>query len=105
VDGSPLIIPKPGPDQYRMTVDLRVPNASTKPTAWPMSNLKDELHNLYGLDAFATRLLADTSTQRFSRLSIFNHAGCSIHTDACTTWNDKSYAISAVRARRHDGIH
>jgi hypothetical protein len=28
-----LILPKPGPDQYRMTVDLRVPNASTKPTA------------------------------------------------------------------------
>jgi hypothetical protein len=35
----PLILPKPGPDQYRMTVDLRVPNASTKPTAWPMPNL------------------------------------------------------------------
>jgi hypothetical protein len=35
----PLILPKPGPDQYRMTVDLLVPNASTKPTAWPMPNL------------------------------------------------------------------
>jgi hypothetical protein len=30
---APLILPKPGPDQYRMTVDLRVPNASMKPTA------------------------------------------------------------------------
>jgi hypothetical protein len=29
-----LILPKPGPDHYRMTVDLRVPNASKKPTAW-----------------------------------------------------------------------
>jgi hypothetical protein len=29
----PLILPKPGLDHYRMTVDLRVPNASTKPTA------------------------------------------------------------------------
>jgi hypothetical protein len=29
----PPILPKPGPDQYRMTVDLRVPNASTRPTA------------------------------------------------------------------------
>jgi hypothetical protein len=37
----PLILPKPGPDQYLMTVDLRVPNASTKPTAWPMPNLQD----------------------------------------------------------------
>jgi hypothetical protein len=27
----PLIFPKPGPDQYCMTVDLRVPNASNKP--------------------------------------------------------------------------
>jgi hypothetical protein len=35
----PLILPKPGPDQYRMTVDLRVPNASTKPTAWLMPNI------------------------------------------------------------------
>jgi hypothetical protein len=29
----PPILPKSGPDQYRMTVDLRVPNASTRPTA------------------------------------------------------------------------
>jgi hypothetical protein len=44
----PLILPNPGPDQYRMTVDLRVPNASTKATAWPMPNLQDELHDLHG---------------------------------------------------------
>jgi hypothetical protein len=49
----PLILPKPGPDQCRMTVDLRVPNASTKPTAWPMSNLQDELHDLHGSEVFA----------------------------------------------------
>jgi RNase H-like domain found in reverse transcriptase len=41
----PLILPKPGPDQYRMTVDLRVPNASTKPTAWPMPNLQGDLRS------------------------------------------------------------
>jgi hypothetical protein len=50
----PLILPKPGPDQYCMTVDLRVPNASTKPTAWPMPNLQDELHDLHGSEVFAT---------------------------------------------------
>jgi hypothetical protein len=50
----PLILPKPGPDQYCMTVDLRVPNASTKPTAWPMPNLRDELHDLHGSEVFAT---------------------------------------------------
>jgi hypothetical protein len=36
-----------------MTVDLRVPNASTKPTAWPMPNLQDELHDLHGSEVFA----------------------------------------------------
>jgi RNase H-like domain found in reverse transcriptase/Reverse transcriptase (RNA-dependent DNA polymerase) len=37
-----------------MTVDLRVPNASTKPTAWPMPNLQDELYDLHGSEVFAT---------------------------------------------------
>jgi hypothetical protein len=49
----PLILVKPGPDQYRMTVDQRVPNASTKPTALPMPNLQDELHYLHGSQVFA----------------------------------------------------
>jgi hypothetical protein len=51
---SPLTLPKPGPDQYRMTVDLRVPNASTKPNAWPMPNIQDELHDLHRSEVFAT---------------------------------------------------
>jgi hypothetical protein len=50
----PLILPKPGSDQYRMTVDLHVPNASTKPTGWPMPNLQDEMHDLQGSIVFAT---------------------------------------------------
>jgi hypothetical protein len=50
----PLILPKPGPDQYRMTVDLRVPNASTKPTAWPMPNLQDQLLDSHGSEVFTT---------------------------------------------------
>jgi Reverse transcriptase (RNA-dependent DNA polymerase) len=37
-----------------MTVDLRVPHASTKPTAWSMPNLQDELHDLHGSEVFAT---------------------------------------------------
>jgi hypothetical protein len=43
----PLNLSKPEPDQYRMTVDLRVSNASTKPTAWHMPKLQDELHDLH----------------------------------------------------------
>jgi hypothetical protein len=50
----PLILPKPGPDRYRMTVDLCVPNASTKPTAWHMPNIQDKLHDLHGSEVFAT---------------------------------------------------
>jgi hypothetical protein len=50
----PLILPKPRPYQYRMTVDLRVPNASTKTTEWSMPNLQDELHGLHGSKVFAT---------------------------------------------------
>jgi hypothetical protein len=50
----PLVLPKTGPDQYRMTVDLRVPNASTKPTAWPLPNLQDELLDLHRSEVFAT---------------------------------------------------
>jgi Reverse transcriptase (RNA-dependent DNA polymerase)/RNase H-like domain found in reverse transcriptase len=37
-----------------MTVDLRVPKASSKPTAWPLPNLQDELHDLHGSEVFAT---------------------------------------------------
>jgi hypothetical protein len=50
---SPLIFPKPGPDQYRMTVDLSVPNASTRPTTWTLPKLQDDLHDLHGSE-FAT---------------------------------------------------
>jgi hypothetical protein len=104
----PLIFRKTGPDQYRMTVDLRVPNASTKPTSRPMPYLQDELHDLHGSEVFATlnflsRLLVDTSAQRFTRLSIFHHARLSVHTNTLSTWNKECDEASAVCARRHDG--
>jgi Reverse transcriptase (RNA-dependent DNA polymerase) len=50
----PLILPKPGLDQYRVTVELRVPNASTKSTAVSMPNLQDDLHDVHGSKVFAT---------------------------------------------------
>jgi Reverse transcriptase (RNA-dependent DNA polymerase) len=50
----PLILPKPGPDQYCMSVDQCIPNASTKLTEWPMPNLQDELYDLHGSEVFAT---------------------------------------------------
>jgi hypothetical protein len=41
------------PSEARI-VDLRVPNASTKPTAWTITNLQDDLHDLHGSEVFAT---------------------------------------------------
>jgi hypothetical protein len=37
-----------------MTVDLRILNASTKPRAWLILNLQDELHDLHGSEGFPT---------------------------------------------------
>jgi hypothetical protein len=52
---SPLLIfPRTEPDQYRMTVDLCLPSASTKPTAWPLPKLQENGHDLYGSKDFAT---------------------------------------------------
>jgi hypothetical protein len=53
VGESPAHPSEAGPDQYRITIDLCVPNASTKPTAWPMHNLQDRLHDLHGSEEFA----------------------------------------------------
>jgi hypothetical protein len=82
-----LILPEPGPDWYRMTVDLHVPNASTMPTAWPIPRLQDELHDLHGSEVscnagFLSWVLADTSAQKLSRLSFLPYAGLSINADA-----------------------
>jgi hypothetical protein len=107
----PLILPKPGPDQYRMTVDLRVPNRTRR---------RSRLHALcltfkmscttcmaqkYLRGWIFVKAIADTSAQRFSRLSIVHYAGWSIHTNTCTTWNEESYATSAVCPCRHYGRH
>jgi Reverse transcriptase (RNA-dependent DNA polymerase) len=37
-----------------MTVDLRMPNASTKTAAWLMPNLQSEIQDLHGSEVFAT---------------------------------------------------
>jgi hypothetical protein len=88
----PLILPKPGPDQYHMTVNLRVPNASTKPTAWPMPNLQDVLHELHGSEVFETldfvKAIGRYLCTKIHK-TVSHHAGCSVHTDTCSTWNEE----------------
>jgi hypothetical protein len=54
----PLTLPKPGPDQYRMTVDLRLPNASKVPAAWPMHSLQHDLRDLHGSFFFKCWILS-----------------------------------------------
>jgi hypothetical protein len=84
-----LILMESGPEQYRVKVDLHVLSTSTKPTAWPMPNSQDELHDFHRSEPFCdaeflSRLLADTFAQRLSRLSVYCHAGWFIQIDACT---------------------
>lgn len=37
---APLIVPKPGPEQFRFTVDLRPVNSQTEPHPWPMPDME-----------------------------------------------------------------
>jgi hypothetical protein len=80
----PLILPKPGPGQYRMTVYMRVPNASTKPTKW-LRKFCDA--------GFLSRLLADTSARRLARLSIVHHAGWIMHAEK---WSEVVNLLQSV---------
>ena len=40
---APLLVTKPGPDNFRFTPDLRPVNTVTVPTAWPMPNLETNI--------------------------------------------------------------
>lgn len=50
----PHIVPKPGPEKFRFTVDLRVVNASTIPRTWPTPNLADVIQNFAGSKFFGS---------------------------------------------------
>jgi hypothetical protein len=51
---APLLVPKPGPGQFRFTVDLRPVNKHTVPNSWPMPHLESELSRLHGSTYFST---------------------------------------------------
>jgi hypothetical protein len=51
---APLLVPKPGPAQFRFTVDLRPVNRQTVPCSWPMPHVESELAKLCGSTCFAT---------------------------------------------------
>jgi hypothetical protein len=51
---APLLVPKPGPTQFRFTVDLRPVNKLTVPCAWPMPHIESELARLCHSSYFAT---------------------------------------------------
>eukprot|EP00171_Calliarthron_tuberculosum_P011216 IDg11216t1 len=49
---APLIVPKPGKDEHRFTVDLRPVNAQTKRNVWPFPNAEVMLTRLTGSNIF-----------------------------------------------------
>ena len=51
---APLLVPKPGPAQFRFTVDLRPVNRQTIPCSWPMPHVESELSRLQSSKFFAT---------------------------------------------------
>ncbi len=50
---APLIIPKTGPEKYRLTIDLRLVNRQTVKTSWPMLNMDSAATELAGDSCFA----------------------------------------------------
>jgi Reverse transcriptase (RNA-dependent DNA polymerase) len=49
-----LILPKAGPEKFRFTVELRVPNAYTSKVSWPMPHLPDVIKNFQGSQFFGS---------------------------------------------------
>lgn len=50
---APLIVPKPPPANFRLTVDLRPIKASKKPMVWPMPNMDAETGDMQGIKFFS----------------------------------------------------
>jgi hypothetical protein len=91
----PIILPKPGPNQYCMKVHPIAPIASTKPAAWRMPNFQDELHDLHGSEVFATLDFCQEYWQKplhkDSEDSQYFITPDGIYTDARTTWSEECY--------------
>ena len=51
---APLLVPKKGPAQFRMTIDLRPVNSATIKHAWPMPHLDSEVQDFAGSSCFAS---------------------------------------------------
>ncbi len=49
-----LLVPKPAPANFRMTLDLRPINAATIPIGWPMPHIDSELLDLAGSKCYAS---------------------------------------------------
>jgi Reverse transcriptase (RNA-dependent DNA polymerase) len=48
------MLPKAGPEKFRLTLDLRYTNSQAEQVSWPMPNMEDELKSLAGSKYFAT---------------------------------------------------
>ena len=50
---APLLVPKDGPEQFRLTIDLRPVNRQTVPSSWPMPQIDAALAQLANDKCFA----------------------------------------------------
>jgi hypothetical protein len=48
------VLSKAGPHGFRLTIDLRAPNAGTVPFSWPMMDFEQEIARMHGCKVFAT---------------------------------------------------
>lgn len=49
---APLIVPKPGPDEWRFAAELRPINRFTKKHQYPMPVIENELIKVYGSQCY-----------------------------------------------------
>ena len=50
---APMMVPKPGPEQFRLTIDLRPVNNQTVPHNWPMSHIETAIAKLAQAKCYA----------------------------------------------------
>ncbi len=80
---APLIVPKPGKEGFRFTVDLRPVNAQTKKAVWPMPHAYPMLAKLTGSKVWFN-LDSHTDIGNFPWRKVLANANHSIQHSACT---------------------
>jgi hypothetical protein len=103
---APLLVTKPGPAQFRFTVDLRPVNKQTIPCSWPMPHVELELSRLQYSKCFCdvrleSWLLASPARSRVTRVPVLHHPERRLLSDPRPPWhNQHLFLYSSGVARR-----